>query len=273
MIVRIKRKSHNYSIIDNAPLSDSRLSYRARGVLAYLLTKPDEWEVNMKEIESGGKEGREAIRAAFNELKALGYAELKAEKGRGGAFAGRKWMINECPDGKPEKPSFPQPDGKTESPKNRIPVPIVITDTTVITELEEEEEKAAAKIENVDPVELAIQALKADLERKEKARAAAPRRKLAEMVSENPAIRNTYIISRRLPPERFEEIVAAFDEEQAAAPTDHQGESQIVKHFLNFAKSKILIEKDELARQRTPRSSNGSVPPGPSVKNVPTYGP
>lgn len=272
MIVRIKRKSHNYSIIDNAPLSDSRLSYRARGVLAYLLTKPDEWEVNMKEIESGGKEGREAIRAAFNELKALGYAELKAEKGDGGAFAGRKWMINECPGGKPENPSFPQPDGKTESPKTRIPVTIVITDTVVNTELEEEE-KATAKIENADPIELAIQSLKADLERKEKARAAAPRRKLADMVSENPAIKNTYVVSRRLPPERFEEIVAAFDEEQAAAPTQHESDSHIVRHFLSFARSKIRIEKEDAQPRASTHRQQQDTRTSSVPKNIPTYGP
>lgn len=260
MIVRIKRKSHNYSIIDNTPLSDSRLSYRARGVLAYLLTKPDEWEVNMKEIESGGKEGREAIQAAFKELQALGYASLNVERGKGGVFAGKKWTINECPDGKTEKPFVRSSDGKTEKPKTRITVPIIITDTVVSTELEDDVDARDLEAE----IEKAIQDLKADKEKKAPPiprTPPAPLQPISQLSAENPAIKNTFINSRKLPPERFEEMVAAFDSEMDATKEHHHGESDLIKHFLNWAGNKIRIEQETKQRpvRSTPAASKSTI--------------
>jgi hypothetical protein len=40
-IIRCQKKRHPYAQIDKTPLLDTRLSWKARGILAYLLTKPD----------------------------------------------------------------------------------------------------------------------------------------------------------------------------------------------------------------------------------------
>ncbi len=54
-------------------LEDDRLSWRSRGVLIGLLGKPDGWDVRADAIARAGKEGREAILAALNELGEFGY--------------------------------------------------------------------------------------------------------------------------------------------------------------------------------------------------------
>ncbi|MGR5875594.1 hypothetical protein ACT7DH_27750 [Bacillus pacificus] len=41
-IFRVK-KDVNYSVIHNTPLRDEKLSWRAKGLLAYMLSLPDDW--------------------------------------------------------------------------------------------------------------------------------------------------------------------------------------------------------------------------------------
>lgn len=72
---RIERAAHDrdYTVIANAALRDGRLSWKARGMLAYLLSKPDDWTVVQAELETAGPEGRAAVRAGLAELERAGY--------------------------------------------------------------------------------------------------------------------------------------------------------------------------------------------------------
>jgi len=70
--IRISERPR-YTAISRETLNDSRLSFRARGVLAWLLDKPDDWKCRAEAIAEAGCEGRDAIRAALGELEACGY--------------------------------------------------------------------------------------------------------------------------------------------------------------------------------------------------------
>ncbi|MEW6213460.1 MAG: hypothetical protein AB1631_34515, partial [Acidobacteriota bacterium] len=75
----VKEGRSPYEKIDHRPLEDARLSYAARGVLGYLLTKPADWEIRFEDLFRreaplfGRKTGKARLRAALRELKALGY--------------------------------------------------------------------------------------------------------------------------------------------------------------------------------------------------------
>lgn len=84
MIVRSPRPDR-YAIIANETLRDSRLSFRARGLLAYLLSMPDNWQTSSERISRETTEGRDAIRAALRELETIGYVariRSQSEDGR-----------------------------------------------------------------------------------------------------------------------------------------------------------------------------------------------
>ncbi len=49
MIIKRKRSSE-FAIISNRLANDKALSFEARGVLVYLLSKPDNWEVKISDI-------------------------------------------------------------------------------------------------------------------------------------------------------------------------------------------------------------------------------
>jgi hypothetical protein len=73
MIRRAPRPDYGFTIIHNATLRDSRLSWRARGLLAYILSLPDNWTIASGHLEQQAAEGREAVRSALRELETYGY--------------------------------------------------------------------------------------------------------------------------------------------------------------------------------------------------------
>jgi DNA-binding MarR family transcriptional regulator len=72
-IIRRHNPATKFAQISNEALEDARLSYRARGVLAYLLSRPADWRTSAEVLAKQGREGRDAIRAALTELEKVGY--------------------------------------------------------------------------------------------------------------------------------------------------------------------------------------------------------
>lgn len=90
-IIRVeKNKANPYVMIDKRPLQDPSLTCKAKGLLAYLLSLPDDWEVHVDEVVTHFKDGRDSIRSAFKELRDAGYAKLERNP-KGGS----KWTVSE----------------------------------------------------------------------------------------------------------------------------------------------------------------------------------
>ena len=70
--IRVARRQR-YTSIDRRTIQDSRISFRALGVLAWLLDKPDDWQADADTIASTHTEGRDAVRTALRELELAGY--------------------------------------------------------------------------------------------------------------------------------------------------------------------------------------------------------
>jgi hypothetical protein len=114
LILKVKRREHGFAIMTRSTLEDHALSFKARGIYAYLMSKPESWTVNMKDLQRG-KDGREAVQSGLKELQAVGLAEYRVLPGNGG-----EWVLHEVPPGKrvsrsPEKPVT----GKTGDRKTR----------------------------------------------------------------------------------------------------------------------------------------------------------
>ncbi len=74
MIFRtVHNRENPYFQLNRAAVNDERLSYKAIGIHAYLMSKPDNWEANEADIISRHTEGREAVRSGVKELLDLGY--------------------------------------------------------------------------------------------------------------------------------------------------------------------------------------------------------
>lgn len=83
-----------YVVMPNATVNNADLSYRARGLLAYMLGRPPGWSFSADRLAKETPEGRDAIRTALRELARAGY--YRTQRVRVGA--GRVITLTEVAD-------------------------------------------------------------------------------------------------------------------------------------------------------------------------------
>lgn len=66
-------KSGNYSIISNHHLINPQLSFKAKGLHTYILSKPDNWKVVIADLIASSTDGRDSVYAAIKELTEQRY--------------------------------------------------------------------------------------------------------------------------------------------------------------------------------------------------------
>ncbi|MCU5350022.1 DnaD domain protein [Bacillus cereus] len=90
-------KDKNYTTINNTGLKDTRLSWKAKGILAYILTLPDDWIFYMEEVTKHSKDGIASLKAGMKELKECGYVKRFPIKGEDGKISKWETIIYEVP--------------------------------------------------------------------------------------------------------------------------------------------------------------------------------
>ena len=72
-IIRAKRESKSFALVDKNFINDKRLSYKAKGILVYILSKPDDWKVVIRDLINNAADGKASIYAGLKELERYGY--------------------------------------------------------------------------------------------------------------------------------------------------------------------------------------------------------
>lgn len=85
-IVRAERPKSNFTIVQNTVIRDHRLSFRARGILVFILSMPDNWSTSSDYLGRISKEGRDAVRAAMKELQSAGYIQRTKQQSSQGRW-------------------------------------------------------------------------------------------------------------------------------------------------------------------------------------------
>lgn len=128
-IIRMKHgRTSPYLVISRNTAQDSQLSFAARGMLFYLLSKPDDWELKKYDLMREGDCGIDKINSLIKELRAKRYLAIQRVKGDGGKFTGVCWVVYEIPydegevedDPQPEPDNDPQPQGDQEPEKLQV---------------------------------------------------------------------------------------------------------------------------------------------------------
>lgn len=96
-IYRENISQKNFSIISNSLLRDSRLTFKARGLLAYMLSHSDEWQMTIKSIAALNGVGRDQVSSALVELEKFGYARRSRVRNEDGTLGGSDWYITDTP--------------------------------------------------------------------------------------------------------------------------------------------------------------------------------
>lgn len=128
IIHRLNRK--NYTTVSNEVVDDARLSYEALGLLTYLLSRPEDWQVHIDQLRERVKIGRDKLYRIVGELQAAGYMKHERERSRG-VVTGGHWIVREEPTAEVEQDSTieaetepnPEKPEEAESPHPEKPLP------------------------------------------------------------------------------------------------------------------------------------------------------
>lgn len=87
----------HFTQIPNEWLRDTRLSFKARGVLAMIMSHREGWSLSINSIASQNQEGKDAIRSAIQELETAGYLH-RTQINEGGKFGEAVWITQDPSD-------------------------------------------------------------------------------------------------------------------------------------------------------------------------------
>ena len=74
--ITVKKKTENFTILDNTLFKDESISWKAKGLLAYLLHLPNDWQIYLEDLKNRSTDGIDSTRSAMNELIEKGYIEI-----------------------------------------------------------------------------------------------------------------------------------------------------------------------------------------------------
>lgn len=103
-----KDAEHPYLAISRTVAQDRRLSYEARGVMLYLLSKPNDWEVRPADLEQDGCK-RDKVYRILAELKEYGYLVRERARTADGRMEWLPYRVCEQPSPLTEKPEMDEP--------------------------------------------------------------------------------------------------------------------------------------------------------------------
>jgi hypothetical protein len=134
----IRNKSNRYTVIPNHLLEDERITWEAKGILSYLLSKPDTWELSAKHLIGFGHAGKEKIYRVLKELQKAGYAS-HSRRGDGRVeWEIRDTPISENPNPENQYEANPHPEKPyQEKPYQANPDVLINTESRVNTDSRE----------------------------------------------------------------------------------------------------------------------------------------
>lgn len=107
-----RKYDRDFTIVSNEFLKDARLSWKAKGIIAYVAMLPDDWVLNMRDLTNRATDGRDSLYSGIKELETCGYCIKTMQRNPDGTIAGYAYEI--C-----DKPVFVQPF--TENPVTDAP--------------------------------------------------------------------------------------------------------------------------------------------------------
>lgn len=107
-----KQYQRGFTTLDNTPLNDEHLTWKAKGLFAYLWSKPDDWEYRVIEVAKHAVDGISSTSTGVKELEKAGYLK-RTQRNENGVFGDSVWTLS-------EKPIFKNPISEkpyTENPQ------------------------------------------------------------------------------------------------------------------------------------------------------------
>ncbi|MCD8391131.1 MAG: helix-turn-helix domain-containing protein, partial [Firmicutes bacterium] len=109
-------KTRDFTVMSNHHLRNKDLSLKAKGLMSFILSLPDEWDLTLSGLEKLNLAGMTSIKSAVDELVAFGYLERVGRKRDAkGQFKNYEYVVYEQPKNLSEIEDAP-PEPECEKP-------------------------------------------------------------------------------------------------------------------------------------------------------------
>lgn len=114
---RTIKESGDFVTVHKAFIYDSNLSAKAKGILLYFLSRPDDWQIYTSEVVKHMNDGQKAINSGIQELIKYKYVHRTQKRNDKGVFNGYEYLVYEKPTEMPFSENGKTENGKTENGK------------------------------------------------------------------------------------------------------------------------------------------------------------
>lgn len=94
-VEKIRRKG--FTVISNDVLNNTALSWKAKGIFAYLWSQSDSWNFYEVEVLKHSTDGKASLKAGLKELESAGYLKRYRVRDGKGFLRESKWILSEEP--------------------------------------------------------------------------------------------------------------------------------------------------------------------------------
>ena len=115
MVIRVERND-NYTVMANYHLRDKDLSCKAKGLMSFMLSLPENWDYSVNGLVSCLMEGKDAVRNMLKELEEKGYLVRSQTRNSKGGFSDVEYVLHERPVS--ENPTADNPITASPIPEN-----------------------------------------------------------------------------------------------------------------------------------------------------------
>lgn len=122
LITLRKKKRSKFYTVDLRVIESPELSWEAKGLWAYLISRPDGWSLNRNDLLARAKNGDSSLRSIIKELRTFGLLIIQRQRLEGGKWGKSSWIVSESMDDIQSSAENPHVDGPgVESPHVESP--------------------------------------------------------------------------------------------------------------------------------------------------------
>lgn len=114
-------RRESFTVLYNSMITDKRLSLKAKGLFAVMMSRPEGWEFSVRGLAAFTGAGKDAIRNTLAELEAVGYLIREQGHQDNGTFGGNIYILQDIApplSGKPDNGELPL-SGNTDDGETR----------------------------------------------------------------------------------------------------------------------------------------------------------
>lgn len=97
-VFRVYKESGNFVTVHKSFIHDDNLSWKAKGILLYLLSRPDDWRIYETELNKHSSDGRDSLRTGIKELEEAGYIHRTRKRNEKGQLREYEYQVFEQPN-------------------------------------------------------------------------------------------------------------------------------------------------------------------------------